>query len=323
MFSSAKKREQELAREQELVRQTEKVAVLTQSAGNIHAYNDEAMNIFAELEVDKSDFEKAAAQVNDYITEIRQGEEERFDREQLLFDIIKGMAEGQTETEAQYQVLVEAVKNQKEQLGNIAESNQQIAEPLKTAGQNTTEAGQDILHMKEQLQQMQELGRQMGVLSLNAAIEAGRMGEEGRQFVSASQEVCDLANIYQKAAEDLNIQIEEMKTKLSEAQEKMEQLTALFEENHNSVERTLENVQETMIPIEEKPMPAWAVVSNNLVEGFQMAAASTADHEQYFEQALQCMEQVGQIYSNEQQSVERLKEHWKQVQEEAEKSMQE
>ena len=72
----------------------------------------------------------------------------------------------------------------------------------------TAELSNGMEEMRKMLEDVVEIGRQMGVLSLNAAVEAGRMGESGRKFVEAAEEVREMSDHYQQTTATLAQQMQ-------------------------------------------------------------------------------------------------------------------
>lgn len=71
---------------------------------------------------------------------------------------------------------MEQVKGQNEKVVEIVENNKHFTTPMK----HISEAPQALREMRQALgeraERMEELSKTMGVLALNSAIEAGRMG---------------------------------------------------------------------------------------------------------------------------------------------------
>lgn len=72
----------------------------------------------------------------------------------------------------------------------------------------TAELSNGMEEMRNMLEGVVDLGKQMGVISLNAAVEAGRMGEGGKKFVEAAEEVRELSGKYQQATSALAQQMQ-------------------------------------------------------------------------------------------------------------------
>ena len=85
---------------------------------------------------------------------------------------------------------------------------------------------------RENLDQMEEFGKQMGVLSLQAAIEAGRLGEDGRQFVETAEDIRTYVANYDKVIAQTRLQLEQSDERLSELENQVHHLITLLKENN-------------------------------------------------------------------------------------------
>ena len=98
-----------------------------------------------------------------------------------------------------------------EQRESWSEAGQEDKEPIdlmKVIAPITAELSHGMEEMRNMLDDVVELGKQMGVISLNAAVEAGRMGEGGKKFVEAAEEVRELSGKYQQATSTLAQQMQ-------------------------------------------------------------------------------------------------------------------
>ncbi len=84
------------------------------------------------------------------------------------------------------------------------------------------------------LDEMSTCAKQMGVVALNTAIEAGRMGESGKQYVNATEEIRLLASNYENIARDMKNQVKAQEEKISELEEQIRLLIGLLKENNVS-----------------------------------------------------------------------------------------
>ena len=99
---------------------------------------------------------------------------------------------------------------------------------------------------RENLDQMEEFGKQMGVLSLQAAIEAGRLGEDGRQFVETAEDIRTYVANYDKVSAQTRLQLEQSDERLSELENQVHHLITLLKENNIATAKLMNLCQDAV-----------------------------------------------------------------------------
>ena len=99
---------------------------------------------------------------------------------------------------------------------------------------------------RENLDQMEEFGKQMGVLSLQAAIEAGRLGEDGRQFVETAEDIRTYVANYDKVIAQTRLQLEQSDERLSELENQVHHLITLLKENNIAIAKLMNLCQDAV-----------------------------------------------------------------------------
>ena len=99
---------------------------------------------------------------------------------------------------------------------------------------------------RENLDQMEEFGKQMGVLSLQAAIEAGRLGEDGRQCVETAEDIRTYAANYDKVIAQTRLQLEQSDERLSELENQVHHLITLLKENNIATAKLMNLCQDAV-----------------------------------------------------------------------------
>ena len=99
---------------------------------------------------------------------------------------------------------------------------------------------------REDLDQMEVLGEQMGVLALQAAIEAGRLGEDGRQFVETAEDIRTYAANYDKVIAQTRLQLEQSDERLSELENQVHHLITLLKENNIATAKLMNLCQDAV-----------------------------------------------------------------------------
>lgn len=139
------------------------------------------------------------------------------------------------EEEKETQKLQESISKQKGQVKTAAECSRACTEPMDKIRQHHDKLADSAQRMRSQITQMQHFSKDMSVLSLNCALEAGRMGESGRQFIGAAEDVRQLSVAYEQAAEAVSRQLGELEGRIGQLESQMTALTKACKDSSQSV----------------------------------------------------------------------------------------
>ncbi len=143
----------------------------------------------------------------------------------------------------EYAQLCKLVEKQMDGCCQAVEQNKHFTTPSKTLGELSGELKAQNEAYLEELDAMGGYGKQMSVLSLNAAIEAGRMGESGRGFVSAAEEVRGLARQYESSVTLLKEKIAHSDEKLDKLEENIHHIVALLKDNNVAITKLMRDCE--------------------------------------------------------------------------------
>jgi len=154
----------------------------------------------------------------------------------------------------EYMGLKELIEKQFEATTALVEENKHYTTPAKYLTETPANMRSVSKNYIQELETMEEDGRRMGVLALNSAIEAGRMGEIGKQFVAASEEIRQYAIAFEKKAVSMREELERSESRIDELEEIVGRLVALMKENNMGTTRLLKKSQETKKAVEQSSM---------------------------------------------------------------------
>ena len=154
----------------------------------------------------------------------------------------------------EYVQVTQLAQQELESIMELVDANKHFTSPSKYLTEAPAALKLENASYQKQLDEMAEYGRQMGVMALNAAIEAGRMGENGKQFVSASEEIRQTALNYEKAAISMKEELAASQSKIVELEETIHRMVALLKDSNMGTTRLLKKCQETNQVIQHASM---------------------------------------------------------------------
>ena len=181
------------------------------------------------------------------------------------------------EKELQQQAADEGFHQLLDATTRLVDANKHFTTPSKYISEFPSNYKAQNQSCRENLDQMEEFGKQMGVLSLQAAIEAGRLGEDGRQFVEAAEDIRTYAANYDKVFAQTREQLEQSDDRLNELEKQVHHLITLLKENNIATAKLMKLCQDAV-------NKADALSQNPLMDDFieiqnQMSALRNADEE--------------------------------------------
>ncbi len=127
----------------------------------------------------------------------------------LLSDSVSDSASSQAasvqEMATSIEEMVVTIINSQENVDGIKQLSQQITKHIENTTEAVAKLTNALSHIGSKAQVINEIARQTNLLSLNAAVEAARAGDEGRGFAVVAQEVRKLAENSLAAAAEINV----------------------------------------------------------------------------------------------------------------------
>ncbi len=237
----------------------------TRALAEISKQKDILEERFASLAISNAQMQKdleAATENVRRLTEAAEANQARSERiGQSVFDTAeqtKKAGEGQNR-------FWTGMKEQAASMEGIVEQNKHFTTPIKSLLDFPAEYAKGEERLKAQLEQMADLSKNMSVLSLNAAIEAGRMGEAGKSFITAAEEVRSFSEEYARGAAEAAAMLSDMKQKIDQLEEQTKTLNELLKENNISMGRVLKEQEKQLADYEAAHVEVSGLISEEVV----------------------------------------------------------
>ncbi len=201
---------------------------------------------------------------------------------------------------------VARIQGQHEDFLEMIGQSEKFISPLEIVHPAAEEMSREIEEMKKQAGQMSGFGKQMEMLSLNAAIEAGRLGEGGRKFVEAAEEVRGLSGQYCQAAAALDEKMGRLTAMLEDAEEQVAHLTRLLKGQNARMERTAGELGENVAKLEEADVQGLSVKMRELAGEMEQAFLGQDGLAKPLEEAAEAAGQVEKGLDAQEEEIGRL-----------------
>lgn len=144
----------------------------------------------------------------------------------------------------EYKQLAEMVKEHHESVVSLVEENKHYTTPAKYLSEAPATFRKEYQSYAAGMEEMAENSRQISVMALNAAIEAGRMGDGAKQFVAVSEEIRQTALAYEKKALAMQEELEAAQKRLDEVEEFVHRFVTLIKDGNVSTTRLMKKTLE-------------------------------------------------------------------------------
>ena len=199
MFGKINRRQEIKNKEQEAAVYKSALEQTEQMLGKMCRMWIDAQQRISEMERGQRGLERQLEKVASAADSVSNASKQQLEKNQKLLQ--------QAEEIAETQIKLRKEQKQIQKESGKAEAKKPIS-LTKVIAPITAELSNGMEEMRKMLDDVVELGKQMEVLSLNAAVEAGRMGEGGRKFVEAAEEVRGLSDKYQQTTSTLAQQLQ-------------------------------------------------------------------------------------------------------------------
>lgn len=237
MFGGKKAKELE----EELLALQEKQNRLQEQISNITKAKDSAEETLVQMTISKTELDETITAVSEELELLKECSEANSGQTVLLKQQLTKKNEQNTRLQQEKEELRQQIEGEHEEIAKIVEQNKYVTTPMKEIESFYEAYCQEKKSVEEVLKKLADISQNMGVLALGAAIEAGRMGEDGRKFVTAAEEVRVNAEQYTSTVADVLTKIGDFEEIAAKTEKQIQVLNDLLKENNGSLVKLLES----------------------------------------------------------------------------------
>ena len=208
-------------------------------------------------------------QIQENIKEASQMAADNGEKEQELTGQLASYQEQEVQSSEKREQMLQNFAQIEQEMAQLVEENKHFTTPSKFLNEFPVALKAENEKTREELEKMQDCGKQMGVLALNAAIEAGRMGEGGKQFVTAAETIRVSAGTYDELIDQAHKRLADSDERIAELEEQVHRMVTLLKENNVAMTKLMKSCQEAARQAQEwnrlKPCPNFKEMENQIV----------------------------------------------------------
>lgn len=186
-----------------------------------------------------------ANQVADNVNSTIESAKSNIDVEASLIHSLDEYGNAISKTQIDIEKLVEKVKEQNEEALKLVDSNKHFTSPSKYLSELPSTFRDANQKYSGHIGKMSEYCKQMGVLALNSAIEAGRLGDSGKVFVNSCEVIRTYATNYENEIALMKEEISASNEKIAYLEEQVRHLVGLLKENNVATAKLMKQCGET------------------------------------------------------------------------------
>lgn len=230
----------------------------------IAARQDDTLEQFARVTASRAQMEKDLQQMTEQIQQMRKLAESSENTAGELHNELISAYNAVGTFDVNHAVFVRQRKEQDNKITEIVENNKHFTTPMKYITEASAAMKEENGKLQERTDRMLEFSKSMSVLSLNAAIEAGRMGDAGAKFIPAAEEIRNFSEQYEQEAKELKEQLQQSKERIDSMEEQIAHLNQLLKDNNISMGKVMKDGLMSMSSYEAGQLKLKGIISENV-----------------------------------------------------------
>ena len=238
------KRERQL--ENELFWQQQEMNHLQARLSDVAIRKENTEELFVQMTISKTELDETINLISEELAQLKGATEENAGQAVLLKQQVSRKTEQNEKLKGMQKELLKSAVEQKNSIAQLVEQNKHFTTPMKAITEIPSLVKDTKQELKEDLEKMSDAAEGMSVLALNAAIKAGGLGEEGKDFVQAAEDVRAASEQYAEAVSNVQQKIEAFCEKINDVEAQITRLNELLKENNISMNRLLQEEDKTI-----------------------------------------------------------------------------
>lgn len=310
MFHS-KEVKQQLQQAETLGRQVETYEAMLQTAASD----------VTEAQMDVDQLQMSAAKMDRSLTKVVGYAKDTRDDQQVMEDGIQECVEVLRQDSLQVgQILEKSAKHtdflhqQETALTDLMEQSKHYTGLAKSVSEGSNKETSEIKRLMEQMSGLEKFTGTISALALQAAIDAGRLGDEGADFIRSAEQIRSLAEVFGGQLSDTLEQAENLQKEITEMSGQIHQFISLLKDNNRALSKMATDVSRYNAGQTDTESPEASMAG--LIETLQDYQGRVTDDISRQECILEEMEKIGTCYMEQEESTTHLEQtvaHMKQT----------
>lgn len=244
--------------------------------------------------------------VVNYTREAKESQKKREEELLAISDKLTDFAQTAAQLQQAYDAACREVCLREDELKDLMEHSKHYTDLSKKLSEAVVRYQEFVDAISEKIADMEAFGNQIGALALQTAVEAGRLGAEGAQYIEAAQQIRDFSEGYQELADNFRRAAGKMSEAVSQNSEDVHQLIQQLKDNNLLLKKAAgkataqrEDMERLQGSRPEEPV-------QEAIKQMQHLRGDSRLILQKQEAVLGEMESVGACYLEEQESVEKV-----------------
>ena len=192
---------------------------------------------FPQITAGQAELDKGLTKVVACVKAARQSTEEEIAEAEAIRSQTEEIYTQMKHSEDCVRSFAEHARKEQDEFTDIVERNKHFTTPAKNLASEASGLKVELESLKNELISLKDYFRSIGVMSLHSAIEAGRIGETGKKFVAASEDMRVLSEEKEHGLEEVLNHIGIMSDRIDGIDEQVGKLNSLLKENNVSMGR--------------------------------------------------------------------------------------